>query len=109
MQLASSWGHGHDATHPLRFDLTKLEESADQLLGQIDAVTALARPEEAATVHGSGALKLELVADVLRAVEPLLQTEPAKQCSRAVCSLSTTMRPIAACSSAGWCATGIRS
>ena len=60
-----------DATHPLRLDLTKLKESADQLLGQIDAMAALARPEEAATVHGSGALKLDLVADVLRAVEPL--------------------------------------
>jgi adenylate cyclase len=59
-----------DATHRLRLDLTKLKESADQLLGQIDAMAALARPEEAATVHGS-ALKLDLVADVLRAVEPL--------------------------------------
>lgn len=60
-----------DATRPLRLDLTKLKESADQLLGQIDAMAALARPEEAATVHGFGALKLDLVADVLRAVEPL--------------------------------------
>ena len=60
-----------DATHPLRLDLTKLKESADQLLGQIDAMAALARPEEAATVHSSGALKLDLIADVLRAVEPL--------------------------------------
>ena len=60
-----------DATHRLRLDLTKLKESADQLLGQIDAMAALARPGEAATVHGSGALKLDLVADVLRAVEPL--------------------------------------
>jgi adenylate cyclase len=60
-----------DATHPLRLDLTKLKESADQLLSQTNAMTALARPEEAATIHGSGALKLDLVADVLRAVEPL--------------------------------------
>ena len=58
-------------THPLRLDLTKLKESADQLVGQIDAMAALARPEEAATVYGSGALKLDLVADALRAVEPL--------------------------------------
>jgi class 3 adenylate cyclase len=56
---------------PLRLDLTKLKEAADQLLGQIDTMAALARPEEAATVHGSGGLKFDLVADVLRAVEPL--------------------------------------
>src|ERR1700751_118702 len=60
-----------DATHPLRLDLTKLKEAADQLRGQIDAMAALARPEEAATVHGSGGLKFDLVANVLRAVEPL--------------------------------------
>jgi adenylate cyclase len=61
-----------DATHPLRLDLTKLKESADQLLGQIDAMAALARREEAAaTDDGTRALKLDLVADVLRAVEPL--------------------------------------
>ena len=60
-----------DATHPLRLDLTKLKESADQLLGQIDAMAALARPEEKlATAQVSGALKLDLIADVLRAVEP---------------------------------------
>jgi adenylate cyclase len=29
-----------DATHPLRLDLTKLKESADQLLSQINAMTA---------------------------------------------------------------------
>jgi adenylate cyclase len=65
-------------THPLRLDLTKLKESADQLVGQIDAMAALARPEEAATVYGSGALKLDLVADALRAVEPLPADEARK-------------------------------
>jgi adenylate cyclase len=61
-----------DATHPLRLDLIKVKESADQLLSQIDAVVALARGEEsAATIDGTGALKLDLVADVLRTVEPL--------------------------------------
>ena len=34
-------------------------------------MAALARPEESATVHGSGGLKFDLVANVLRAVEPL--------------------------------------
>jgi adenylate cyclase len=61
-----------DAVHPLRLDLAKLKESADQLLGQIDAMAALARREEAlSTVDGSQALKLDLVADVLRTLEPL--------------------------------------
>jgi len=32
-----------DATHPLRLDLAKLKDAADQLLGQIDAMAALAR------------------------------------------------------------------
>jgi adenylate cyclase len=61
-----------DATRPLRLDLIKLKESADQLLGQIDVMAALARPEEAAaSVDGAGALKLDLIADILRTVEPL--------------------------------------
>ena len=60
-------------TQHIRCDwtLTKLKEAADQLLGQIDAMAALARPKEAAAAHGSGGLKFDLVADVLRAVEPL--------------------------------------
>jgi adenylate cyclase len=61
-----------DGNHPLRQDLIKLKESADQLLGQIDAMAALARREEAGpAIDSSGALKLDLVADVLRTVEPL--------------------------------------
>ena len=53
-----------DAAHPRDWTLTKLKEAADQLLGQIDAMAALARPEEAATVHGSGGHKFDLVANV---------------------------------------------
>jgi adenylate cyclase len=61
-----------DGAHPLRGDLTKLKESADQLLGQIDAMAALARRGDAETTDsGSQALKLDLVADVLRTVKPL--------------------------------------
>jgi class 3 adenylate cyclase len=61
-----------DGAHPLRGDLTKLKESADQLLGQIDAMAALARRGDAETTDsGSQALKLDLVADVLRTVQPL--------------------------------------
>jgi adenylate cyclase len=61
-----------DGAHPLRLDLIKLKESADQLLGQIDAMTALARREEgASTVDGSWAFQVDLVADALRTVEQL--------------------------------------
>jgi adenylate cyclase len=58
-----------DGQHPLRADLAKLKESADQLLGQIDAMVALARQQ------GDGAdgraKELDVVADVLRTVAPL--------------------------------------
>jgi adenylate cyclase len=58
-----------DGEHPLRADLAKLKESADQLLGQIDAMVALARQQ------GDGAdgraKELDVVADVLRTVAPL--------------------------------------
>ncbi len=60
-----------DGAHPLRSDLTKLKESADQLLGQIDAMAALARGEETESIADGRALKLDLVADVLRTVAPL--------------------------------------
>jgi len=44
-----------DGEHPLRGDLEKLKESADQLLGQIDAMTALARQDDAEPANrGSG-------------------------------------------------------
>ncbi len=62
-----------DGEHPLCLDLTKLKESADQLLGQIDGMAALARGEDAAsTVDGSRTLQLDLVADALKTVQPLL-------------------------------------
>jgi len=62
-----------DGAHPLRLDLTKLKESADQLLGQIDGMAALARGEDAAsTVEGGRALQLDLVADALKTVQPLI-------------------------------------
>jgi adenylate cyclase len=61
-----------DDSQPLRLDLIKLKESADQLLGQIDAMAALAGREQAASqLDRSQTLKFDLVADVLRAVEPL--------------------------------------
>ena len=60
-----------DAEHPLRADLTKLKASADQLLGQIDAMTALARQETAEPAGAAKARQLDIVADVLRSLEPL--------------------------------------
>jgi adenylate cyclase len=61
-----------DGEHPLRADLEKLKESADQLLGQIDAMTALARHDDAEPENGGSlAQRLGLVAEVLRTVQPL--------------------------------------
>jgi adenylate cyclase len=54
----------------LRLDLEKLKQSADQLLGQIDSMVALTRQEEAATPDGRQH-QLDIVADVLRTLEPL--------------------------------------
>ena len=52
---------------PLRGDLGKLKASADQLLGQIDTMTALARHDDVEPA----AQRLDLVAEVLRTVQPL--------------------------------------
>ena len=61
-----------DGEHPLRGDLEKLKESADQLLGQIDAMTALARQGDAEPANGgSGEQRRDLIAEVLRTVQPL--------------------------------------
>jgi class 3 adenylate cyclase len=61
-----------DGEHPLRGDLEKLKVSADQLLEQIDAMTALARPDDADTENGDmRAQRLDLVAEALRSVQPL--------------------------------------
>src|SRR5580692_9709506 len=61
-----------DGEHPLRADLAKLKESADQLLGQIDAMVALARQQgDGADGADCRAKELDVVADVLRTVAPL--------------------------------------
>jgi adenylate cyclase len=60
-----------EGAQPLRTDLSKLKASADQLLGQIDAMTALARQETAEAVEAADARQLDVVADVLRTLEPL--------------------------------------
>src|SRR5579863_9031063 len=58
---------------PLRGDLEKIKESADQLLGQIDAMTALARHNDYDEPDngGSRTQRHELIAEVLRTVQPL--------------------------------------
>jgi adenylate cyclase len=60
-----------DKEQPLRADLTKLRDSANQLLAQIDALVTLR--SEAAKPEGIGSLAQEagFVADVLRTVQPL--------------------------------------
>jgi adenylate cyclase len=61
-----------DADHPLRADLTKLKESADQLLGQIDAMAALARQGDAAPNTEAGrVVQRDVVAEVLRTIKPV--------------------------------------
>jgi class 3 adenylate cyclase len=61
-----------DAEHPLRADLTKLKESADHLLGQVDAMVALTGQEGGATSDIiQKAHQLDIVAEVLRTVQPL--------------------------------------
>jgi adenylate cyclase len=57
--------------HPLRADLMKLRDSADQLLSQIDAMAALARPKDVELNESGRAQQFEVVADVLRTIKPL--------------------------------------
>jgi len=59
-----------DGEHPLRSDLVKVRESADQLLGQIDSMLVLTRREEAEP-NRDGEDHLGMLADVLGSVEPL--------------------------------------
>jgi adenylate cyclase len=65
---------------PLRADLAKLKASADLLLGQIDAMAALARRELTEPAEGAArAQQLDLLADVLRTVQPLPAGGAARQ------------------------------
>jgi len=61
-----------EGAHPLRADLVKLKESADNLLNQIDAMIALARQDDAAAADGDGHVRqFDLVAEALRSLAPL--------------------------------------
>jgi adenylate cyclase len=58
--------------HPLRADLVKLKDSADQLLSQIDSMVALARHKDVELDEGGiRTQQFELVADTLRTINPL--------------------------------------
>jgi len=59
-----------EGEQPLRADLVKLEDSADQLLAQIDAMVALAR-QQADAADDDKNRRIDVVADVLRSVAPL--------------------------------------
>jgi adenylate cyclase len=72
-----------EGAQPLRTDLSKLKASADQLLGQIDAMTALARQETAEAVEAANARQLDVVAEVLRTLEPLPKGAAAAEARRA--------------------------
>ncbi|MCF8478692.1 MAG: response regulator [Pseudolabrys sp.] len=62
-----------DGEAPLRNDLAKLKESADFLLGQIDAMVALTQSDEKPLdANEDIAPHVGLVADALRAVQPLV-------------------------------------
>jgi signal transduction histidine kinase len=54
--------------HPLRVDLVKVKSSADQLLAQIDTMVTLTQQQ---TNEPTDAQRLGIVAEALRAVEPL--------------------------------------
>jgi class 3 adenylate cyclase/CheY-like chemotaxis protein len=56
---------------PLRADLAKLKANADQLLGQIDAMVALARGQGDDLGDDGRTKQAAIVADVLRTVAPL--------------------------------------
>jgi adenylate cyclase len=61
-----------DGEQPLRADLTKLKESANQLLGQIDAMIVLARSQDGeAFGRESPSKQTDVIAGVLRTVAPL--------------------------------------
>jgi len=65
-----------DGEHPLREDLVKLKDSADQLLGQIDAMATLAQRKDAGPDTDHDRLKqTDVLSDVLRTIKPLPANE----------------------------------
>jgi class 3 adenylate cyclase/CheY-like chemotaxis protein len=71
---------GANGDYPLRADLLKLKDSADQLLSQIDAMAALARHEDVELDEGGRrATQLEVVADVLRTIKPLQGSDASQE------------------------------
>ena len=61
-----------EGEHPLRADVGKLRQSADFLLGQIDAMVSLTQGETVALAKSDAlAPRMTIVADILRSVAPL--------------------------------------
>jgi Signal transduction histidine kinase len=88
--------------HPLLADLAKLKASADQLLEQIDAMTALARQKQAEPVELAkcGSL-MSLPMCCARSSRCRLAPRRRGRCIRVASSWSMTMLQIAMCWSAG--------
>src|SRR5262249_40051707 len=60
-----------DGEHPLRGDLVKLKDCADQLLAQVDTMFTLTRGQQAAQEHAGNAQQIGMLEGVLRNVRPV--------------------------------------
>ena len=92
---------GANGDHPLRADLVKLKDSADQLLSQIDSMAALARHNDVGRDEGGHhAAQFEVVADVLRTIKPLPESgalqDAMRSCSILVVDDNTSNRDVLA-------------
>jgi adenylate cyclase len=69
--------------HSLRADLVKLSDAADQLLGQIDSMMALAQQGSGETgAHQSPLQQLDIVAEALRTLQPLAAHDAARKSTK---------------------------
>ena len=92
---------GANGDHPLRADLVKLKDSAEQLLSQIDSMAALARHKDVGRDEGGRhAAQFEVVADVLRTIKPLPESgalqDAMRSCSILVVDDNTSNRDVLA-------------
>jgi len=92
---------GANGDHPLRADLVKLKDSADQLLSQIDSMAALARHNDVGRDEdGRHTAQFEVVTDVLRTIKPLPEAcalqDAMRSCSILVVDDNTSNRDVLA-------------
>ncbi len=71
-----------EAERPLRLDLTKLKDSANHLLSQIDAMAALARRPVVEADKDSSRNPVDVVTEVLRTVAPLPASHAVREAKR---------------------------